>query len=185
MIAKETFKGVHYSLPTGAVWTVQTCTETRSCTQHQSRRLLGWTSTVLPVALSGHKDKIRCNYVFCTACACVFFFLHVLVVKAKRVCVTCLGWRCRGGSHGLLCCVMSMPCLIGDQLGQMQWELCFLTSSGWSVPSIQPTLLQPHQSPACQFAQTASKYCTDYLLIACAAPTCQALVSQDAHLMLR
>lgn len=42
--------------------------------------------------------------------------------------------------------------------GPMQRELCFLTSSGWSVPSIQPTLLQPHQSPACQFAQTASKY---------------------------
>lgn len=40
----------------------------------------------------------------------------------------------------------------------MQRELCFLTSSGWSVPSIQPTLLQPHQSPACHFAQTASKY---------------------------
>lgn len=89
----------------------------------------------------------------------VFFFpLHRLVVKAKRVCVTCLGWWSRGGSHGLLCCVMSMPCLIGDQPGQMQQELCYLTSSGRSVPSIQPTLLQPHQSPACQFTQTASKY---------------------------
>lgn len=37
-------------------------------------------------------------------------------------------------------------------------ELCFLTSSGWSMPSIQPTLLQRHQSLACQFAQTASQY---------------------------
>lgn len=52
---------------------------------------------------------------------CVFF-LHELLVKAKRVCVTCLGWWCRGGSHGLLSCVMSVPCLIGDQLGQMQRE---------------------------------------------------------------
>lgn len=96
---------------------------------------------------------------------CASFFHNGLVVKAKRVCVTCLGEWSRGGSHGLLCCVMSVPCLIGDQLGQMQQELCFLTSPGRSVPSTQPTLLQPHQSPACQFAQTASKYLLYWLRV--------------------
>lgn len=47
----------------------------------------------------------------------------------------------------------------------MRRELCFLTSSGWSVPSIQPTLLQPHQSLACQFAQTARKYLLCWLCV--------------------
>lgn len=118
--------------------------------------LRGWASTLLPVALSEYKDKIRCDRFFCRAC--VFFPLHRLVVEAKWVCVTCLGWWSKGGSYGLLCCAASMPCLIRDRSGQMQQALCYLTTSGLICAIPQFTLLQPHPSPACQFAQTASKY---------------------------
>lgn len=83
-----------------------------------------------------------------------------------------MSWLAMQSSHGLLCL---MPCLIGDQLGQLQRELCFLTSSGWSVPSIQPTLLHPHQSP-CLSVYTISQQ-VFIVLITCAELTCRGAVS--------
>lgn len=126
--------------------------------------LLGWKSSLLPLALSVYKDKIRCSD-FLRVSVCMSLLPPWLVVKAERVCVTCLGWWSRGGSHGLLYCVMSVPCLTGAGPGQMQPELCCLTSSGWSVPSIQRSLSCSRISHASVSSHKwpISIYCADYV----------------------
>lgn len=119
--------------------------------------LLGWKSSLLPLALSVYKDKIRCSDFLCVS-VCMSVLPPWLVVKAERVCVTCLGWWSRGGSHGLLYGVVSA-------LFNWRWtgpnatrallpDLIGLISAIHSALS----LLRPHQSRLCLLTEMADQY---------------------------
>lgn len=156
VIAKEAFKGFCYFLPTGTAAAVQTCTKTRSCTQCQSRWVLGWTSTV-PLALFEYKYKIRCeNFIF--TCLCVYFFPSWACGESWEsvwdmpwpVIQRCLIWS------ALLCDVNA---LFNWRSAGPNAARALLSDLIGPICAIHPAhSLALHQSSACQFAQTAIKY---------------------------